>query len=199
MTENTARFEAAIDAIDAANAEDPNTDLYEGREFPKELLYAIRMTEWLERFKPKASEALRLAARAQHIRRWEIARSDYPQGRIGYLKWRTDLKHFHAGLAEKILREAGYDDALIGRVQALIRKERLKQDKEAQALEDVICLVFLENYFAEFSEKHEEEKVIDIVQKTWKKMSSAAQKTALRLDLSPTARALVKKAVQPSG
>ncbi|MGB1547611.1 MAG: DUF4202 domain-containing protein [Alphaproteobacteria bacterium] len=199
MSKKTVRFETAIDAIDTANAEDPNTDLYEGREFPKELLYAIRMTEWLERFKPEASEALRLAARAQHIRRWEIPRSGYPQGRIGYLKWRTDLKHFHAELAEKILRDAGYEDALIERVQALIRKERLKQDKEAQALEDVICLVFLENYFADFSEKHDAAKIIEIVQKTWKKMSPAARKMALRLELAPEARALIEKAIQSSG
>lgn len=198
MSKNTVRFETAIDAIDAANAEDPNTDLYEGREFPKELLYAIRMTEWLERFKPEASEALRLAARAQHIRRWEIPRDKYPMNRIGYLKWRTDLKHFHAKLAEKILRDAGYDGTLIERVQALIRKERLKQDKEAQALEDVICLVFLENYFADFSEKHDAAKIIEIVQKTWKKMSPAARKMALRLELAPEARALIEKAVQSS-
>ena len=112
MTENsTSRFERAIIAIDAANAKDPNTVLHEGRDFPKELLYAMRMTEWLKRFRPGASEALRLAARSQHIRRWEIPRSDYPRDRIGYLKWRTTLKHFHAEIAEKILVDAGYDAA----------------------------------------------------------------------------------------
>ncbi len=199
MADSTSRFEKAIAAIDAANAQDPNTALHGGREFPKELLYAIRMTEWLERFKPEASDALHLAARGQHIRRWEIPRSDYPMDRIGYLKWRTALKHFHAELAEKILFDAGYDATLIIRVQSLIRKEQLKQDEEVQALEDVICLVFLENYFAEFLEKHEEEKIVEIVQKTWKKMSPAAQKTALQLELSPAARARIEKALQAPG
>lgn len=195
MIENAFRFDTAIAAIDAENTEDPNVALHGSREFPKELLYAIRMTKWLERFRPDASEALRLAVRAQHVRRWEIPRTDYPEGRIGYLKWRTALKHFHAELAGRLLKEAGYDTATIGRVQALIRKEHLKQDEEAQALEDVVCLVFLESYFAEFSEKHEEEKVVVIVRKTWKKMSPTAREAALELALSTPARTLIEKAL----
>src|SRR5689334_6093651 len=131
---DTARFDAAVRLIDAANAEDPH-----GRG----LLYSQRMSEWLERNEPGASEALRLAARAQHLRRWTIPRSDFPMDRIGYLKWRTTLYRFHADEAAAILRDVGYDEQTIARVGSLIRKERLKQDAEAQALEDVICLVFL--------------------------------------------------------
>ncbi|MBN4016579.1 DUF4202 domain-containing protein [Rhodospirillaceae bacterium AH-315-P19] len=199
MTKNASRFKAAIAAIDAANAEDPNMCCHEGRNIPKALLYAIRMTERLGFFRPEASESLRLAARSQHIRRWEIPRSDYPMDRVGYLKWRTALKHFHAGLAKTLLEAAGYDAATIAHVQSLLLKEKLKQDAEAQALEDVICLVFLEHDFADFSKKHAEEKILGILRKTWKKMSPEAQKAALQLDLFPTARAQIEKALQSPG
>ena len=199
MTKNTSRFRAAIAAIDAANAEDPNLCLYEGRYIQKALLYAIRMTERLAIFRPEASEALRLAARSQHIRRWEIPRSDYPMNRIGYLKWRTALKHFHAGLASTLLEDAGYDPATVAHVQSLLRKERLQQDADSQTLEDVICLVFLEHDFADFSKKHTEEKIIGILRKTWKKMSPEAQQAALQLNLLPTARAQIEKALQSPG
>ncbi|MEE9140397.1 MAG: DUF4202 domain-containing protein [Alphaproteobacteria bacterium] len=195
MATSQSRFEAAIAAMDAANAEDSNVAVSEGQEHPKELLYAQQMTRWLERLVPDASEALKLAARSQHIRRWEIARGDYPKDRIGYLKWRKDLQHFHAELAGKILAEAGYDDDTIARVQSLLRKERLKLDPEVQALEDVICLVFLEHYFADFSTQHDEEKVVEIVRKTWKKMSPEGHQAALALKLPPEASALVEKAL----
>jgi len=199
MTKATLRFKAVIAAIDAANAEDPNVIFHEGRNVPKALLYAIRMTERLGFFCPEASEALRLAARSQHIRRWEIPRSDYPMDRVGYLKWRTALKHFHAGLAKTLLEDAGYDPTTIACVQSLLRKEKLKQNADAQALEDVICLVFLEHDFADFSKKHAEEKILSILRKTWKKMSPDAQKAAQLLDLLPTARAQVEKALQSPG
>jgi len=198
-TKPNLRFERAIRAIDAANADDPNRVSHEGKDVPKELLYATHMTERLARFRPQASEALRLAARAQHIRRWQIPRSDYPMDRIGYLKWRTALKHFHAETIKTILEEADYDAATILKVQSLLRKERLTQDAEAQALEDVICLVFLENYFEEFSEKHPEEKILEILRKTWKKMSPAGQEAALQLAFSPATKARIEKALQPSG
>ena len=199
MTKTTTRFKAAIAAIDAANSEDPNLCCHEGKDVPKAHLYATRMTERLGFFCPQASEALRLAARSQHIRRWEIPRSDYPMDRVGYLKWRTALKHFHAGLAKTLLEAAGYDAAMIACVQSLLRKEKLKQDADAQALEDVICLVFLEHDFADFSKKHAEEKILGILRKTWKKMSPDAQKAALQLDLLPAARAQVEKALQSPG
>ena len=181
-----ARFTAAIARIDAANAQDPNG---------KELLYSQRMSAWLDRVEPDASEALRLAARAQHIRRWTSPRSDYPMDRIGYLKWRTALYKFHAEEAGAILRAVGYDEETVARVGSLIRKERLKQDAEAQTLEDVICLVFLDNYFAEFAQQHDEGKVVNILRRTWGKMSERGRGVALTLDMPAEARRLVERAL----
>ena len=180
------RFDAAIRLIDQANAEDPHG---------KELLYSQRMSDWLGRVEPGASEALRLAARAQHVRRWSIPRSDYPMDRIGYLTWRTTLGKFHAEQAAAILREIGYDEPTIGRVASLLRKERIKSDSEAQTLEDVICLVFLENTFAEFAASHDEEKVVGILRKTWRKMSERGRGVALTLEIPPAARRLVERAL----
>lgn len=191
------RFEAALDAIDAANADDPRQVIFEGVSRPAEVVYAIRMSRWLDRIAPDASEELRLAVRAQHVRRFEIPRDQYPMDRVGYLKWRTDLKHRHAAIVGEVLRKAGYDAATIARVQSLVRKERLKQDPEAQTLEDVVCLVFLESYFADFAAKHDPEKVAEIVRKTWVKMSEAGHQAALALRLSPEARRLVERALAP--
>lgn len=185
---NIDRFVRAIARIDSANAEDPAG---------KELLYSQRMTAWLDRIEPAASEALRIAARAQHIRRWQIPRADFPMDRIGYLKWRTTLYRFHADQTAAILREAGYDEATIERVGSLIRKERIKLDAEAQTLEDVICLVFLENYFAEFAQQHDRDKVVGILRKTWAKMSARGQGEALKLSMSDEARQLVERALAP--
>lgn len=197
MTEPSQRLGAALKAFDDANAEDPNRIEAEGLEWPKELLYARQMTRWLERFAPDASEALQLAARCQHIRRWDIPRDSYPRDRVGYLKWRTELKHMHARIAGEILEKAGYEADMIARVQSLVKKERLKSDPEAQTLEDVVCLVFLENWFADFSKQHDPDKVVDIVAKTWKKMSPSGHRAALALagDLPRAARALVERAL----
>src|SRR5689334_11428877 len=189
MNDDPTRFDAAIRLIDQANAEDPHG---------KELLYSQRMSEWLGRVEPGASEALWLAARAQHIRRWTIPRSNYPMDRIGYLTWRTTLYKFHAEQAASILRQVGYDDATIGRVASLVRKERIKSDPEAQTLEDVICLVFLENYFAEFAASHDEEKVVGILRKTWRKMSERGRGVAQTLEIPPAARRLVERALSDS-
>jgi hypothetical protein len=180
------RFDAAVRLIDQANALDPHG---------KELLYSQRMSAWLDRVEPGASEALKLAARAQHVRRWTIPRSDYPMDRIGYLTWRTTLYRFHAEQAAAILREVGYDEGTIARVASLVRKERIKSDPEAQTLEDVICLVFLENYFAEFAAGHEEGKVINILRRTWGKMSERGRGVALTLEIPPAARRLVERAL----
>ena len=195
MTTDTARFQAAIERLDAYNAADPHREIFEGREEPKELIYARRMSAWLTRLQPEAGEVLRLAARCQHIGRWEFPREQFPEGRAGYLAWRARLAHHHAEVAGKILAEAGYDAATIARVQSLVRKERLKADPEVQRLEDVICLVFLEFYFADFSRKHEEAKLLSIVRKTWRKMSEQAQRLALTLPLSAEARSLIGRAL----
>ena len=195
MISDLARFDAAIARFDAVNAEDPNSELSEGETHPKELLYAQRMTAWLDKLAPDASEVLRLAVRCQHIQRWTIPRRDYPMDRRGYLRWRTTLAKFHAGTAGDILQEMGYDEDTIHRVQVLLRKEGLKRDADVQCLEDVICLVFLQNYFAAFATRHEEAKVIDIIQKTWKKMSPRGHQLALTLPLSSDASQLIRKAL----
>jgi hypothetical protein len=183
---NDDRFAEAIRRIDAANAQDPHG---------KELLYSQRMSQWLARIDRNASEALRLASRAQHIRRWTVPRSSYPMDRIGYLSWRTTLYKFHAQEISNILREVGYDEPTIARVASLVRKERIKTDPEAQTLEDVVCLVFLENYFAQFATGHQEDKVVEILRKTWKKMSQRGRDEALKLHMPEEARRLVEKAL----
>ena len=190
------RLAAAHAAVDAANAADPNsvTD-DDGRPVPSELLYGRRMSRWLDRLYPDAPEPLRLAARAQHVRRWEVPRDRYPMDRAGYYKWRVGLYTFHADTAAGLLRSVGYDDATVERVRFLIRKEKLKADPDTQALEDTICLVFLENYFAAFSAKHEPDKVVTILRRTWSKMSPVGHAAALRLPMPPAAGALVTRAL----
>jgi hypothetical protein len=189
------RFRAAIERFDAANARDPNVTLVDGAPQPKELIYARRMTDWLTRLEPNGSEAVHLAARSQHLMRWSIPRADYPMDRPGYLKWRTTLYDFHAQKAGEILRDVGYDNATIERVQSLVRKENIKADPEMQLLEDVICLVFLENYFAEFAADHDEEKLIRILRRTWAKMSPRGHDAALGLKLPERERSLIERAL----
>ena len=195
----TPRFRAAIDRIDRANAEDPNRALHDGREWPKELLYAERITRWLERLEPGASEALRLAVRAQHIRRWEVPRGRFPMDRRGYHQWRTEAARHHARVAAAILRDVGYDEATVARVESLLRKERLKKDPETQALEDAACLVFLEDHFADFARQHDEEKLVSIVRKTWGKMSERGHELALGIELGPRERDIVARALGQEG
>ena len=192
---NIDKLQQAFQFFDQANKEDPNTEEYGGRTYPKEVLYAIRMTEKLNDFAPNAPEALRLTARCQHICRWQIPRESYDMNRVGYLKWRQDLKKFHAKKAGEILNEVGYSQEIIDRVSFLLQKKRLKKDEDTQTLEDVICLVFLEYYFEPFSQEHPEDKIIDILQKTWHKMSPEGREAALKLPLSQTTLDLVSKAI----
>jgi hypothetical protein len=187
-------LEGTIAAIDAANAEDPRK--VEGRAF--ESLYAERMTDRLAALYPEASDLLKIAARAQHLRRWEIARADYPEGRRGYNDWRRACRNHHATLAGDIMRENGYDEAAIAHVGALIRKEHLKKDPESQALENIAAVVFLEHYFDNFLAKYDgyaDEKIVDILGKTLCKMSPKGHAAALALPLPDRARALVAAAV----
>jgi hypothetical protein len=184
MIGNQERFSRALARFDAANAEDPNPETVEGQAQPKELVYGRRLSAMLARFSPQASEALQLAARCQHIRRWEIPRNEYPQTTIGYKQWRTRLKKFHADTAGAILEDVGYDADTIRQVQSLLRKEGLKTNPETQTLEDVVDLVFLEHYLEDFVAKHGhqgEEKMADILRKTWKKMSPEGHAAALDL------------------
>jgi hypothetical protein len=192
---NLDKFQYAVQLFDEANSKDPNQEIFEGKSYPKELLYAERMTQVLRGFEPNASEAVQLAARCQHICRWESARDSYEMNRTGYLLWRQDLKKFHAQKATEILEKVGYEKETIKRVAFLVQKKQLKRDPETQLLEDVICLVFLAFYFDSFAEKYSEEKLIDIVQKTWRKMSERAHSEALKLPFSKPALALVSKAL----
>jgi hypothetical protein len=189
------RFETAIALVDKKNEEDPNTYQVAGFEYPKELLYSQRMTRKLLQFEPNASKALQIAARAQHICRWKIARNEYPMDRVGYLKWRETLKKMHANTTAEILEKVGFDAQFQERVKKIILKKGIKKNEESQALEDVICLVFLDYYFEEFAAKHTDEKIIDILQKTWVKMSDKGHNAALQLPFSEKSLALVKQAI----
>ncbi|MGB2129557.1 MAG: DUF4202 domain-containing protein [Flavicella sp.] len=192
---NTKKFNEAMLLFDAANRQDPNFETWQGETYPKELLYAERMTKILNEFAPNASEAVQLSARCQHICRWEIPRDSYAMDRTGYLLWRRDLKKFHARKATEILSKIGYDEETINKVSFLLQKKQLKKNAETQLLEDVICLVFLEFYFEEFALKYKEDKLIDIVQKTWKKMSESGHDAALKIPFSSTSLALIQKAL----
>jgi hypothetical protein len=191
------RFSRAMAGIDAFNAGDPNRMTVAGEPIAKELYYGQRMSHWLGVLAPEASEALRLAVRAQHIGRWTSPRSAYPAGKQGYFRWRRALAGFHAETAGKILSEAGYDAATVARVGQLLRKENLKRDGEAQLLEDAACLVFLENFFTDFSRQHDDDKVIDILRKTWAKMSDKGHAAAMTLagGLPEDRRRLIERAL----
>jgi hypothetical protein len=189
------RFDLAIRMCDEANSKDPFTEIVDGESQPGELVYARRMSGWLDRMHPDAAEPLRLAARFQHIERWKIPREEYPMDRQGYLKWRNALKAYHADRAEEILKEAGYDDTTIQRVRKLVQKKGLKTDPDVQLLEDVICLVFLQFYLEDFARKHDEPKLIRILQKTWKKMSRDGQEMAMQVEMPPSSKRLVEKAL----
>lgn len=192
MTANPSdRFQTAITGFDRAHGEDPT--LIGG--VPAQLLYARHMTEWLHKLYPNASESLQLAVRSQHIRRWKIPRSTYPMTRQGYHQWRTALYSFHAETAAKILTECAYDAETIARVRSLLRKEKLKSNPDMQALEDVICLVFLQYELAEFAPRHDEEKMIGILRRTWAKMSPHGQAAALKLALPADLGLLIGKAL----
>ena len=191
----SSRFDCAIKKFDQKNQQDPNKESQDGQPYPKELLYAQRMTNWLLKIAPEASEALQLAARSQHIGRWTISRDSYPMDRKGYLRWRTDLKMFHAKTAGEIMAECGYEELDIERVQSLIKKQRMKSDPESQTLEDVVCLVFLNFYFKDFAAKHQHEKVVQILKKTWNKMSNHGQQQVATIELDKVSNELIQKAL----
>ena len=200
MAAENRRFDLAIQEFDAAHREDPRSILVNDQEVPWSLLYHRRMTHWVKHLAPDAPETLLLAARCQHIRRWTIPRSDYPMNRSGYKRWRKRLAQFHAEQAAEILGRIGYDQETIDRLGELLQKIRLKLDPEVQLFEDAICLVFLENEFSDFAQKHDQEKLVKILQKTWKKMSSQGHQSARELvkQLDPETRRLVEKALEGS-
>jgi hypothetical protein len=192
------RFERARALFDELNAADPVREIEGGSERPRLLLQAERLSAWVHRLDPHASEALRLAARCQHLERWKIPRTDFPEGRVGYLKWRTKLGQFHAARAAEVLRSVGYDEELVARVDRIVRKQGITTDGDAQTMEDALCLVFLEHEFDAFMQKYpDEDKAVDILQKTWAKMSARGHDAALTLPLGDAAKALVARALAP--
>ena len=190
------RFNAVIEEIDEVNHQDPNREELRGKSYAKEYLYSLRMSDMLEEYMADPGELMKIATRGQHIKRWSIPRSEYPMDRKGYLKWRTQLKTLHGELLGDIMNKHGYDQEEIVHVQDLVAKKRLKNDVETQQLEDVICLVFLQYYFEDFAAKHEEPKVLEILQKTWKKMTEKGKEMAMQLPLSTGAKELVTKALE---
>ena len=188
------RFTRAIEAIDAANAGDPNVIVIDGDPYPKELAHARLATAWVRAFDPDATEAQLLAARAHHLRRWTSPRDDYPRDRAGYLRWRAALKKRHASAVGEILQDAGYDDDLIERVGELVRKEGLARDPQVQTHEDALCLVFVQTQLQDLTEQLGDERIVPVVQKTMKKMSQRAIDAVGMLELSPTATDVIVRA-----
>jgi len=192
---NDDRLRKALAAIDAANAGDPHTILVRGQRRAKEQAHAELVSEWIAVLAPDASEALQLAGRAHHLRRWAIPRADYPEGREGYLRWRRALHDFHAEQTAAILAEHGYDAALIRRVSDLLHKRGLARgEPDAQVLEDALCLVFLETQYREIAERLPEEKLLDVTVKTLRKMSERAKQLALELPLDARDAATIRRA-----
>ena len=200
MSVNQTNYERARELIDNANSADPNRVSANGREWPKELLYSERMSDMLQRFRPQADDVMKLAIRAQHIERWKSPRDAYPAGRIGYLQWRKDLYKIQASRAAELMLQAGYDEEQSERAWKAVAKKNIKGNEDTQLLEDVTDLVFMEHYMLEFVDKHpeySEEKWIEIIQKTWRKMSPQAQQFALSgaVILPESLLPLIQKAV----
>ena len=197
---NQKAFDEVVKMMDAANSEDPNIEMADGKEWPKELLYSHRMSEMLERYKPESDDVAKLAIRGQHIMRWKSPRSDYPMDRKGYHQWRTALYTFHANNVAELMEKAGYDEESLERVRMAVGKKQLKNNKDTQLLEDIAALVFIEHYMLEFAGKHpeyDEAKWIDIIRKTWRKMTDDAHAFALsgKLVLPEPLIPLIQKSV----
>jgi len=195
LADPTARFAAAVRRFDEANSRDPNLESVNGQSQPRERIYAQWLTDWVTKLAPQASEPLRLAARCQHICRWEIPRNSYPPDKPGYLRWRADLKQFHAAKAGAILREVGYEEAVVTRVQELNLKKNFPHDPEVRILEDALCLVFLERQLGDLTAKSDDAKMINALRKSWQKMTPAAQAKALKLEYGPREKSLLTQAL----
>jgi len=185
----------ALTLIDDINKQDPKNEIIDGNSMPCALIYGQRMSDILLDFSPQAPLSLQIASRAQHIKRWSVPRTQYPLGRTGYLAWRKSLGVMHADLAMEIAAQVHCSQEDITAIGKMLRKEQLKRDPLVQTLEDVACLVFLSFYFTSFCEKHSPEKIISIVQKTWKKMSQAGQEAALKLQFTPAQSQLLMQAL----
>jgi hypothetical protein len=190
------RFAAAVAQFDAVHRSDPRGDIH-GVPAPYALHYHRRLANWIDQLAPDANESLRLAAHCQHLRRWALARSDFPEGRAGYKRWRKELAKKHASEAGAILEEVGYDQTTIDRVGELLLKKGLGSDDDTQLLEDAVCLVFVENELAAFAQKYDEEKLIRVLLKTKRKMSDNAQQRLLAMlpDLTAELQELLERAL----
>ncbi len=195
MTNFETRYEGVIAAIDLKNSEDPRRDTVNGVEHPTELLYSQRMTEALMSVYPDASESLRIAARAQHICRWRIPRTDYPATKEGYHTWRRACQELHATLTSGIMAAHGYEEEKTGKVCKLLRKQDLKTDRDSQRLENVVCMVFVKYYLADFAEKHDDKKLIGIIQKSARKMDAEGMEAISALNLPEPQASLVSRAL----
>lgn len=189
------RFESAHVRFREQNGQDPNRVVVDGKERPREQVAAERLVEWVKKLAPQGSEALQLAAGCQHLRRWEIPRGSYEAGRLGYLRWRKDLGRFHADEAAKILRSVGYDEPTVEAVRQINMKLGLQTNPDCATMEDALCLSFLEHEYGDFADKHPDDKVVDIVRKTWKKMTEQGRSVALTLPLGGRAGELVRQAL----
>lgn len=195
LVDDPVRFESALRRFDEENALDWNVEITNSAAHPRELLYARRLTSWVLKLCPGASEELRLASRCQHICRWLVPRTSYEMSRSGYLRWRNDLKAFHATKAGEILAEVGYPKDVIVRVQDLILKRNFPKDSDSRTLEDALCLVFLEFQFSELASKTPDEKMINVLRKSWMKMTPIAQEQAARLAYGTREQALLGHAL----
>jgi hypothetical protein len=192
---DSVRFREAIRRFDELNAADPNQEMVDGASRPRELLNAQRLSQWVMTLAPDASEALRLASRCQHLCRWMIPRPRYEMTRAGYYQWRNELKRFHAEKSSEVLRTVGYVEDMIQRVGDLNLKKNFPADADSRVLEDALCLVFLQFQLAELARKTDDEKVINALQKSWKKMTPLGREQALKLDYAPRERALLERAL----
>lgn len=190
------RFSKALQQIDAAHLQDPNKVTVDGQEVPYELHYSDKMSKYLEKRAPNAAPTLRLAVRAQHLCRWEVPRNSYPMTKVGYHSWRTYLKKRQAELAHEICKDSGLSTDEADRVAHLVRKDDLRSDEDTQVLEDVACLVFLDDQFEQFEKQHEEDKIVNILKKTWGKMTEKGHELALQIPMSPRCKELVSKALE---
>lgn len=190
------RFREAIRRFDELNSTDPNREIVDGTPQPRELINARRLTDWVMTLAPEASEHLRLASRCQHLCRWMIPRASYAMTRAGYHQWRNKLKRFHAEKSGEVLRSVGYPDEMISRVSDLNLKKNFPADAESRVLEDALCLVFLQFQLADLAGKTEDDKVINALQKSWKKMTPQARETALKLSYGARERDLIERALQ---
>lgn len=193
--EEVNRQEIAFKKFDAYNQKDPHSIVWEGTTYPREYFLALKLHEWVTKINPEASEALLLASRSQHIGRWEIPRNSYAPGREPYLKWRRDLAHYHAQKAGEILKDSGYNEEEISRVQEIILKKRLKLDSDVQVMENALCLVFLAFQYEEFHQQHDHDKVVNILRKSLLKMDEAGHQLALTLNYSPEGLSYIKTAL----